>query len=248
MYLNECLICHNKIAQGVVCPQCDSLLHQYYYDNVFSRCPRCNNVLVFEKEECEFCKVFPKFNIKILSAYFGFLRQTVESYKFDKIIDLSKVLAYLINEELKGQKCIIVPIPSSKLGIKKRGFDQMKTISSYLEHPVVDALVRVQDLEQKNQTKAQRLEHMGSLFALDAKQMIKMQKIKEELSKKENKENKRIENNKDNKNITNINQDVQIVVIDDIFTTGTTMISALKLLGPQSRGLCLMGGSAHSGI
>lgn len=104
------------------------------------------------------------------------------------------------------QKAVIVPIPCSKASFKKRGWDQMKEVSKYLNREVLDLLTVT-----TNSKVQQKL--------LDRTDRMKKDNKRFELSKKYN-INDLLERLKGR----------QIILIDDVSTTFSTLTAAYEAL------------------
>ncbi len=113
--------------------------------------------------------------------------------------------------ELDAQHdAVIVPIPCSKASLKKRGWDQMKEVSKYLNREVLDLLTvsTTSNTQQKLLDRAQRINKNTKRFELSKK--YGLNKLLEHL------------------------RDRQIILIDDVSTTFSTLSMAydtLKKLG-----------------
>jgi len=110
---------------------------------------------------------------------------------------------HLVNNNLKEQIDIIVPVPLHKKKLRKRGFNQSewfaKGLSTELGIPMADVLLRTE--EKTSQTLKNRLARWSNV-----KEIYKLD---------------------DNANI----KELRILLVDDVITTGATMeICAMELL------------------
>lgn len=132
----------------------------------------------------------------------GLLAKLIDNYKFHLQRELARPLAELLASlltDLSG-RLVIVPIPTTRLHNRQRGFDHMKLIGKELAHLLgVDyqaMLVRQHQVSQRGLSRADRLKNAKNSFSLALP----------------------------------IDPAVTYVVIDDVFTTGATMFEATKLL------------------
>ncbi|MCD5384665.1 MAG: hypothetical protein LRZ97_01990 [Candidatus Pacebacteria bacterium] len=108
-----------------------------------------------------------------------------------------------------GQRIIIIPIPLSKKRKKKRGFNQLELVLNKLQktHQELSKLIRydilIKKIDNKSQTNLNRKERLDNMHGVF---IIK---------------------NKD------ILKNSNIILIDDVLTTGATVVEASKLLYGQ---------------
>ncbi|MFH1454110.1 MAG: ComF family protein [Armatimonadota bacterium] len=144
------------------------------------------------------------------AVYSGSIKKALGLFKFKKKVKIAPFLSSLMNKTVEKNDIIkkhginvIVPVPMHKNMLRRRGFNQSRTLA----------------------------EHISSCFniPLNTKILIKNKDTVEQnkLSKKE-----RLVNLKDsfkvNKN--EINKDLRILLIDDVYTTGTTIKECVKAL------------------
>lgn len=221
MLIDHCLICDNVCdSHNLLCLSCLATLESEMYSTFMSTCPSCHYPIVSSEYRCPRClkssspsgKAFPVFCV---STYDGNLSYTVlQRFKFKNDKKLAKIVALMINKglaELDAQHdAVIVPIPCSKASLKKRGWDQMKEVSKYLNREVLDLLTvsTTSNTQQKLLDRAQRINKNTKRFELSKK--YGLNKLLEHL------------------------RDRQIILIDDVSTTFSTLSMAydtLKKLG-----------------
>jgi len=156
-------------------------------------------------------KIEPKKGIdKLLcyGAYSGSLKKVIISFKFYGKQKIAEILGRKISEMIKKhleiqENTIIIPIPLHPLREKERGFNQAKLLSEEVS------------------------KNLNILCVTDSVSRIKETKYMHSLDKKE-----RFKNIKNAFKITKpeMIKDKNIIVIDDIFTTGATMSQFALLL------------------
>ena len=150
-YENKCIICGVEGFLGI-CSKCRSDIKR-----------------VNQQEE-----------IMAYGYYGGVLKKLILNLKYHKSFIAGKVLADLlcqiiIEKELSIDFICYVPI--SKASLKKRGFNQCsvlaKNISSILDIPVIDCLVKVKETkEQKLLGKEERMKNILDAFEIKNKEKL----------------------------------------------------------------------------
>lgn len=167
-------------------------------------CPRCYRIL---KQEIKINKIKERnFTLYFISFYEGKIKNLILQFKFKEKAYLSEFFAELILRDNNLKKIVeeydfIVPVPMHKLNKISRGYNQTQLIASKIE----------QKLEIKK---------------LNCLEKIKQNKKQSLLSEKERKTNVINVYKLVNKNIIN----KKILLIDDIYTTGSTVKECLKEL------------------
>ena len=150
-YENKCIICGVEGFLGI-CSKCRSDIKR-----------------VNQQEE-----------IMAYGYYGGVLKKLILNLKYHKSFIAGKVLADLlcqiiIEKELSIDSICYVPI--SKASLKKRGFNQCsvlaKNISSILDIPVIDCLVKIKETkEQKLLGKEERVKNILGAFEVKNKEKL----------------------------------------------------------------------------
>lgn len=82
MLLSRCVLC-NEFSDGhALCPSCWDKISNQFYDKAFKRCPECYSLVPFENHRCRFCSSHPLSKIFIISPYEGISRKIIEDIKF----------------------------------------------------------------------------------------------------------------------------------------------------------------------
>lgn len=193
-------------------------------------CKNCQKNLQYIKiQKCFYCKkpsiyslthenCLKKFNIDQINSVFyynDFLKKIIKNIKYrfvkeafaelTKIINPSKILSLEfyknINEEL-----FIQPIPLHKNKLKQRGFNQAYLIALYLKSffnfSIVDFLERVKETKNQAEIKEKKERYLNIKGAF---------KLKKDIDK-------------------NLLKNKRIILIDDVATTGYTLLEASKTL------------------
>lgn len=216
MLLKRCEVCGAPVQRGFLCEACWQKLEKESYDFSFERCDSCCSIVPFPGYECRFCEERPGFRLYIICPYEGFARKMVEDLKFNGNRGIASVLSDIFNKTIGKAGLLgeiaVIPVPASRDGIRKRGFDQMKLVSKGIDVKVLDLLEMCESSQQKQLDRAGRIEKMGSIFKLKRKSIPA--------------------------SISNL------IVIDDICTTGATLFSAMELFrntGKNVMGMAFLG-------
>lgn len=182
-----------------------------------NRCPFCNEVVPMESYYCKLCYrnlpfapdfIEPPANISQLVVCCNYMRRArnaVLMLKYGRLIYPADVFGLMMYEKLQRLGVtadVIVPVPSGRKAIKKRGFSSAlviaKRISYRMEIPIVEAVRAVKDkVEQKTLSAKGRAENAKRSFYFDEKCSV---------------EGKRV------------------LLVDDVTTTGSTLSAIAKIL------------------
>lgn len=193
-------------------------------------CKNCEKKLEYVKtQKCFYCKkpsiynlthenCLKKFNIDQISSIFyynDFLKKIIKNIKYRfvkeafneliKIINPQKILFLELYKNI-NEKLLIQPIPLHKNKLKQRGFNQAYLIALYLKNlldfPIVDFLERVKETKNQAEIKEKKQRYLNIKGAF---------KIKKDLDK-------------------NLLNNKRIILVDDVSTTGYTLLEASKTL------------------
>lgn len=135
---------------------------------------------ICSKCKSEIKRVHQQEEIMAYGYYGGVLKKLILNLKYHKSFIAGKVLADLLCQIIIEKKlsidCICY-VPISKDSLKKRGFNQCsvlaKNISSILDIPVIDCLVKVKETkEQKLLGKEERMKNILDAFEIKNKEKL----------------------------------------------------------------------------
>ena len=152
----------------------------YPYDNKCIICGVEGFLGICSKCKSEIKRVHQLEEIMAYGYYGGVLKKLILNLKYHKSFIAGKVLADLLCQIIIEKKlsidCICY-VPISKDSLKKRGFNQCsvlaKNISSILDIPVIDCLVKVKETkEQKLLGKEERMKNILDAFEIKNKEKL----------------------------------------------------------------------------
>ena len=152
----------------------------YPYDNKCIICGAEGFLGICSKCKSEIKRVHQQEEIMAYRYYGGVLKKLILNLKYHKSFIAGKVLADLLCQIIIEKKlsidCICY-VPISKDSLKKRGFNQCsvlaKNISSILDIPVIDCLVKVKETkEQKLLGKEERMKNILDAFEIKNKEKL----------------------------------------------------------------------------
>jgi ComF family protein len=140
------------------------------------------------------------------------IKKLIQTYKYKSVKDIGKVIAELIwySTDLP-EVDLIIPIPLKKNKLKKRGFNQSeeigKHLSTLMKIPYLNSLNKVGNYQSQAsmESKKARLSNLTNTFMVNSqfKKYLETQ--------------------------NNSNQEISILIIDDVITTGTTLNEAARV-------------------
>ncbi|MFN8575601.1 MAG: ComF family protein [Candidatus Sericytochromatia bacterium] len=205
-FKSKCFIC-SRFSNKTICNSCVNQIHKI--PNI--HCNICKSVSIKDNVCLECLKINPVFKKLItVGIYNGLIKTLIYDYKYQGIKKLYEPLSYLLIEEVKKELDfkidIITSIPLSKEKILSRGFNQSELIARETSKKLKIQYIDL--FERVRDTKAQ--------FSLTAEER------KENLKNAFLLKTKKLENK-------------EILIIDDIFTTGSTIQEVSSLLLPYTK-------------
>lgn len=143
----KCILCGKDISNHKD-PFCESCKNDDIFNNG-NRCKICDSEIKEGNIICDHCKTRKIYFEKCICPlnYSGNVRTTILSFKSDGSKYLAKPFAKIIAERLKNENIdfdIIIPVPSHKKTIKKRGYNPAfllaEELSKIFNKPVKDVL------------------------------------------------------------------------------------------------------------
>lgn len=206
LFPNLCLLCGKELlfeshVRGILCSGCSS----GFVSPGEPRCLRCSKPLVSEKELCRLCRdrKFPFESNYSLFRYTGEVKELLYFFKFQGRKRVGYFLALLFHRYLKEHfdADYIIPLPGNPEACRKRGWDHMEWVGRLLK----------------------------KLYGYPVENCLSRIVSKEQ--KRLGRE-KRLENIKDSMIFRSSLsfEDKNILLLDDIFTTGATSSVAAELL------------------
>ncbi len=145
------------------------------------------------------------------------IKELIKKFKYHYVKELAQPLSRLLIAQCKmshiPHNAIIVPIPLHKRKLRERGFNQAellaKKVAEHLSLPLEDALIRKKYTLQQARTQnyKQRRQALKNAFEINPEFAKKCVDANENLLKDRN-----------------------IILIDDVFTSGATLSEAAKIL------------------
>ena len=211
----QCLNCKTEVLNDY--PLCETCLRKINCNNEFV-CPVCLKQIPDLKIKHSYCKKFTFLDaLGVVANYHQpILKETIHYFKYKKIKNLEKPLAFLLIEFLKNsllfneilknykEKILVIPLPLHSKKKEERGFNQSALlalkISQFfnLEYRE-DILKRTKNTAPQAQIE-DKIERMKNVC--DAFEVVKNEFLKNKI----------------------------IILVDDVYTTGATLNEASKVL------------------
>jgi len=167
-----CPVCslplRDAIGRGPICSDCRTALVQWSGP----RCPACGHPADLSGERCDQCAESPLAAADIPYLYDGAVVELVAAIKRGYNPRLIAFVADIVAASYRrlGVCAPIVPVPASRSGRRRRGYDQTAVIARTLRrrHGIgyIRALRRRRGTEQKLLSKDQRRENLAQAFRL----------------------------------------------------------------------------------
>lgn len=202
LFKNSCLIC-KRVSEIELCESCINQFQKL----PFNTCPVCKSIL--KDNICNLCqeKNFLFKNLIALGVYNGLIKIIIYNFKFAKIKKYKEPLAILLSQKIKQEFDIeqidyIIPVPLHKERLKERGFNQSELLAKRISKIINKPCI----------TSLKRIKKTLPQHSLSPLEKIENIKDAFEIKTKKNLKNK------------------NILIIDDIFTTGSTIQEICKVL------------------
>ncbi len=222
---NHCLICNSLIVENekspkTICINCIKTKLDYVTASPYIFCKKCGSILEKECNECKCSLRNDKYydNTNSMLFYNNNASKIIHSIKFEHKYKLCEDISLLISDIHKNyilKNDYIIPVPIGKKRLKLRGYNQSyiiaNTIYKKLEINVINDLI-----ERQVETKA-----LSSTKSKEERNSIIKNAFKVNKSYIEKLENK------------------HLLIVDDVFTTGTTVNEMSKTLTYTEKALPL---------
>lgn len=208
----NCIICDNPIKITNTYSLCKDCFMELHF--ILDGCGKCGKPIInhnLEREslnDCSYCYDKTFYFDRAISCieYNSISKHLILDFKYKSKTYLCKYIAQIMKEKLEIE-CIdidyILFVPLHKKRLKKRGFNQSEKI-------------------------AKELSKLTQIPVLDCISRVKNTKKLYRLSKKERK--KELKNGFSAKDNINLIKNKKVILIDDIFTTGSTANEISKVL------------------
>ncbi len=209
LFPSKCIICKKTIDivyHKYLCPTCQDLAIIHY------QCPRCAKPFSINAEECIYCKdISPDITaIKSVFRYKDKVRKSIFRWKYSGVRKYAKGYAQLFieksDEDIKEKVDGIIPVPISKKRLETRGFNQALDLSielsKLIDVPVLDILERHKNTKAQHECSAE--ERLRNIH-----KSIRIMPNSTDILNKEQ---------------------VNFIIVDDIYTTGSTIKECLRAL------------------
>lgn len=202
------MVCINcgRFSDVPLCPVCTKTLKEesFAYRYV-QRCPTCGRPQLDRAYPCSFCLD----GLQAYASYSGIVRTLLRLFKVGEQRILATVFAPLYLTMLATvEKPLLIPVPSSRKGLKQRGFDQMLLISRLLKTRAGCPCLNLFSQKGEDQSKFLSLSERKQRHSLFLRQLDKKVKTYEEGG-------------------------YTFVLLDDICTTGATLATCKALLSER---------------
>ncbi|MCR5699774.1 MAG: hypothetical protein K6G52_09060 [Treponemataceae bacterium] len=208
---DKCLCCGRPSGIFQVCPQCQKK-YLIPYDFSVEHCKICGKKLISENDVCFECRenaviqtldsVYPLFSYKLWKKDLLF-KWKMEGRRYFAFYFASKINE-VYRQKFSGLP--IVPVPPRPFKIYKKGWDQINDLTHILKYfykiPVCHLLIRTEKNEQKKKNRTERLSNGNTAYCFNQKVFRKK----------------------------NFSVPKEVVLIDDILTTGVTVENCCEVL------------------
>ncbi len=211
LFPSRCLNCKVYTQKSLLCKSCFDEINIYRY----FICPTCHKRIDFNN--LILCSHPSSQNIKALLACTDYSDDTVKDlihkFKYERFLRLTNIFDKIICQSLasyqdyfKYNNFLIIPVPLHWIKTKRRGFNQStiiaKSISEFLNVPINDRLL----IRYKNNPSQAKINDP----------ILRQQNVNDIF--------------KINENLKSLIKNKNIILVDDVFTTGSTLNECAKVL------------------
>ena len=208
----KCILCNKTSIKYSVCPECNKTFYSVA-NNDTKICKICGKTLVSEDELCFDCRENPVLktteHVFTLYSYRLWNVTLMIRWKLDEDRSLSQFFSEKIHQKIMELSCgnsdfqdiVLVPVPPRPGKIKEKGWDQVRDLCDYLQYKYGH---KIDDCLVRN-------------TVVEQKKLDKEERLST------------IENAYSYKN-ENFLQNVNVCIIDDVITTGSTIECCARIL------------------
>jgi len=217
---NHCVLCnsileYNKNSPKSLCINCVKTNLDYVHISAFSFCKRCGEVIDSETSHCEKCvdKTLHFNGVMSMLFYTKNTKKLIREMKFSHRYFICYDFAYMLINFYKDyikRHDVIISVPIGKYRLKERGYNQSEIIASVIAEKL--------QIEFYKNIIYRMVETRPLASAKSTSERVRIIKNAFMLDVK----NKKYLENK------------SVLIIDDVFTTGTTVNEMSKLLTEES--------------
>lgn len=213
----ECPFCREPVQNGKICTCCMDVIEGYRREPYCCRCGRlAGKGAVFSAQTCSECRKrdWPFVKARAAGPYEGLLKEAIHRFKYKGRLSFGGYLAGLMaeivpNEPLFAEVNLLVPVPLSAEKLRQRGFNQAAILARE-----VGAILKIPVEGHSLVKTVDTLPQTGLSRSAREFNMRRVFKVTN---------NNRI-------------QGRNILIIDDVFTTGSTMSAAATALAGAGAG------------
>lgn len=191
-----------------ICSECQNEIIQIKEPT----CPNCNR-LTSNGKFCPRCREKSYLTGVIVAAYYkeGPLKEAIHTFKYDGVFDLAKDLGKILTGVLENRwkkRAILIPVPLHKKRRAKRGYNQSELLTREINKNVLRGVlpILINKLIRHKFTKKTQVELSGQKRRENMKNCFSWVGTKNELQGK------------------------TVILIDDIYTTGSTLQECARII------------------
>ena len=180
----KCIFCGKDLPENTTF--CDECRHNDIL-NVGNKCVKCDTIIKEGNIICDNCRDYKRAFDKCFAPliYDGNVRKSILALKSDNAKYLAKPFAELMKQRIEQENIdidYIIPVPSHKKTIKKRGYNPAKLLadelSILLEKPVLDILIKnVITKKQKDLSFHERQENLQDSIIVSDKKLVRKKNV-----------------------------------------------------------------------